>query len=377
MAAAEEKLLLVNEPEQVVTGGSWRDKVQLVISPFHEMLCSLHVLCRPEHHTARQAWAERLKQQAPLLWQRAWDIGAVTEEWIGIINLPGGCSEPMSVQKGIRRLKTLPDAELLELTFNYRYSLEQVLRWMAGEDRGLADSSLSERQRMLLMKPSCYREELLAILQEYADYFKQEWRLVLPRMQAEAERFRMACERNDLKALNSLHPRLSVTGGEITAYKAETYRFAAGNLRKVLIFPSAFIAPHLLIGCGKDMVSLPLAVENAPADDTDASLAEELSPPVDLLVLLKGLADGTRLKIVKLLWWEPRCTRQLAELFGISEAAVSKHLKIMQQSGLVYSERRGNYQFYSLKRSEIDRLSLNLLQFLEQPVAEDKRKAAL
>ncbi|CAM4438106.1 metalloregulator ArsR/SmtB family transcription factor [Paenibacillus tarimensis] len=369
MTAAEENLLLINEPGHVVTGVSLREKVQLVISPFHEMLCSLHVLYRPEHHTARRVWAERLKQEAPLLWQRARDIGAVTEEWIGIVNLPVRCCEPMSVQEGLRRLELLPDAELLEMTFNYRYPLEQVLRWMSGEDRELAESGLGERQRVLLTSPSCYRKELLAVLKEYADYFKQEWRLVLPLIQAEAERFQAACERNVIKALNSLHPRLAVTGGEIVAYKTQTYRYAAGALGKVLIIPSSFIAPHLLIGCGKDVVSLPLAVDSDP---TAGSLTDEWSPPVDLLGVLKGLADGTRLRLVKLIWRGPQCTRQLAQLLRISEAAVSKHLKILQQAGLVYSERKGNYQYYSLQRSEIDRLSLDMLQFLEQPAVPEK-----
>ena len=56
--------------------------------------------------------------------------------------------------------------------------------------------------------------------------------------------------------------------------------------------------------------------------------------------MLKALAVETRVKIIELLKSEgPLGAKKIAELFGITPAAVSQHLKILKQAGFVRSER--------------------------------------
>ncbi len=65
----------------------------------------------------------------------------------------------------------------------------------------------------------------------------------------------------------------------------------------------------------------------------------------DEAALFKALADPTRLQIVKFLCHhhapEALCVNALAGLLGITQSAVSQHLRILKNAGLVRGERRG------------------------------------
>lgn len=70
----------------------------------------------------------------------------------------------------------------------------------------------------------------------------------------------------------------------------------------------------------------------------------------DLLKVLKALSDETRLKIISLLLNNDYCVGALSRHLGISEAAVSQHLRVLRQAGLVTGEKRGYYTHYDLNR---------------------------
>ena len=70
------------------------------------------------------------------------------------------------------------------------------------------------------------------------------------------------------------------------------------------------------------------------------------------VALFKALADPTRLQIVKLLCHhhepEALCVNALAGLLGITQSAVSQHLRVLRDAGLVKAERRGQFIHYYL-----------------------------
>lgn len=79
--------------------------------------------------------------------------------------------------------------------------------------------------------------------------------------------------------------------------------------------------------------------------------------------ILKALADPTRLKLIRLLSGQSvmfctgqcdgetfLCVGALANQLGITQSAVSQHLRILRQAGLVRGERRGSFMHYSLNR---------------------------
>lgn len=74
---------------------------------------------------------------------------------------------------------------------------------------------------------------------------------------------------------------------------------------------------------------------------------------VDLAEIFRALGDATRAKIVFSLLHQDLCTCDLAALTGISESAVSQHLRILRGLRLVKSRRSGKQVFHSLDDAHI------------------------
>lgn len=64
--------------------------------------------------------------------------------------------------------------------------------------------------------------------------------------------------------------------------------------------------------------------------------------------LFGALADPTRVTIVHALSLRDHCTCELAEIVGVTESAISQHLRILRALRLVRARREGKYVFYSL-----------------------------
>ncbi len=70
----------------------------------------------------------------------------------------------------------------------------------------------------------------------------------------------------------------------------------------------------------------------------------------------KALSDPTRLRLVKLLTGcQPGvceggalCVNALAHQLGVTQSAVSQHLRVLRQAGLVNGARQGSFMHYSL-----------------------------
>jgi DNA-binding transcriptional ArsR family regulator len=71
--------------------------------------------------------------------------------------------------------------------------------------------------------------------------------------------------------------------------------------------------------------------------------------------MFRALSVETRLKIFEILKTEgPLGVKRLAELVGVTPAAVSQHLKILKQAGLVRNERHGYYIPYSIDEEAVE-----------------------
>ncbi len=67
-----------------------------------------------------------------------------------------------------------------------------------------------------------------------------------------------------------------------------------------------------------------------------------------LLKVMKALGDRTRVSIFKLLQQRTLCVCELTALLGLSQSAVSKNLKLLEDAGLVTFERQGPWTNYRL-----------------------------
>jgi DNA-binding transcriptional ArsR family regulator len=71
--------------------------------------------------------------------------------------------------------------------------------------------------------------------------------------------------------------------------------------------------------------------------------------------LFKVLAVETRVKIIDLLKSQgPLGAKSIAEQLGVTPAAVSQHLKILRQAGLVRNERKGYWIPYSIDEEALE-----------------------
>lgn len=78
-----------------------------------------------------------------------------------------------------------------------------------------------------------------------------------------------------------------------------------------------------------------------------------------LAAFVKALADPTRLRIVDALRKaapEAICQCELTPLFDLTQQALSKHLKVLSDAGVVARERRGLWTYYFLVPAALEDL---------------------
>ena len=81
---------------------------------------------------------------------------------------------------------------------------------------------------------------------------------------------------------------------------------------------------------------------------------------MDTVLVMKALADDTRMKILKLLLSHNYCVRALAKNLNISEAAVSQHLKILREAGLIVGSKQSYFVHYSVNRDVLHALAKDI-----------------
>ena len=83
--------------------------------------------------------------------------------------------------------------------------------------------------------------------------------------------------------------------------------------------------------------------------------------------ILAALGDETRLRIVtKLCSGGPLSITKLAEGADISRQAITKHLHLLHDAGLVRSERHGRERIWTLEPKRIDEVRRYLTQISQQ-----------
>ena len=88
---------------------------------------------------------------------------------------------------------------------------------------------------------------------------------------------------------------------------------------------------------------------------------------MDTVSVLKALADENRLLILRLLLRRNCCVRALARQLDVSEAAVSQHLKVLREAGVVFGEKRGYFMHYTVNRAALTELAALLSSMASAP----------
>ena len=93
-----------------------------------------------------------------------------------------------------------------------------------------------------------------------------------------------------------------------------------------------------------------------------------------LAEVFKALSDPTRLRLIKLLsecssqpdecGGGSLCVNALTSRLDVTQSAVSQHLRILRQAGIVRGERRGQMVHYSLDKDGLDNYKSSLGEVL-------------
>ena len=163
--------------------------------------------------------------------------------------------------------------------------------------------------------------------------------------------------------LTGLSPQLLIDPQrrEIRRDLPHEHTVEVGPRSELVLVPSVFVWPHVRVNC--DPPWPPAIVYPAPF-----ALAGGKSklPSEDVVHVLRALADETRLRALKLIAAGERSTQELAPLIGISEAGLSKHLRLLARAGLVRGRREGYYVLYSIESERFSTLSEAVLLFLQE-----------
>jgi DNA-binding transcriptional ArsR family regulator len=79
--------------------------------------------------------------------------------------------------------------------------------------------------------------------------------------------------------------------------------------------------------------------------------------------ILSVAAEPTRRRILQLLASGPRTVSDLAGNFTVTRSAISQHLGVLTEAGLVVSRKDGRQRFYSEVPAGMDQLRLELERF--------------
>lgn len=85
--------------------------------------------------------------------------------------------------------------------------------------------------------------------------------------------------------------------------------------------------------------------------------------------ILKALGEPKRFMLLQLMAERGYCVRALARQSQLSESAVSQHLKVLREAGLVYGVKKGYYTHYCL-----DKEALNAVIVALESIRDARRK---
>ena len=98
---------------------------------------------------------------------------------------------------------------------------------------------------------------------------------------------------------------------------------------------------------------------------------------VEQATIFSALANPTRLKLVKLLCRQrdpdALCVNALAGFLGVTQSAVSQHLRVLRAIGLVTGQRRGYHIHYSINPEAVKRCQkvMSVALSIEEPSEEN------
>ena len=97
----------------------------------------------------------------------------------------------------------------------------------------------------------------------------------------------------------------------------------------------------------------------------------------EFVQVMKALSDPNRVRIVKLLQHKLMCVCELQAALGIAQPTVSKHLKVLEDAGLVFSQKDGQWVNYCLSDGKTSPYAASLLGNLRHWLEDEEEITGL
>jgi len=299
------------------------------------MLCSIHVLIKPDHHLERLVWAEDMKNKiSNKLLNELVELGKTTFDWcimMDLCNIYEVCND-INVMTALNYIEELTLEDFKSVYLKYK---------------GYENHKLTEDLK---------RQIILALKEYYLGYFEKELRFVEPLLVRCLKRESQVCkEAGVINYAKTLHSRIEVTKEAFLFHKYTLFTVPFTSIRTIIIRISSFIDPHLLMDYGDNMLQFTIRAHLHRGED---------SVPKDLIKIMKALSDETRLKMLRMIYKGRATTQSLAQDLSLTEPCISKHLKLLYDAELVHKERNGSFIYYYLNVHPIDKIPLEIYEFL-------------
>ncbi len=87
--------------------------------------------------------------------------------------------------------------------------------------------------------------------------------------------------------------------------------------------------------------------------------------------VMKALSDPNRVRMIKILEKKELCVCELQKLIGLAQSTVSKHLKVLEEAGLVDFHKEGAWIIYHLTNGEESRYAGVMLANIREWLGDD------
>lgn len=358
------------------------ERIAFSYSPVMEAVLSLHVLVEPKHHPVQHEWVRAMRRLSPTLKREIEAFAFAYRAYFPEFLFPSPSGEMPDFEGELRRLRDI-DERLVRLEFAIPLDGE----WSGREDQ--RDPAVLEnpgaRQllyrraaavageglaRQLVDEPAALLARFIALLGAYwEEAFAREWERIEPDLAATvSDAGRVIASRGLYSLLVDLSPevRSHPGAGRFWLERPHDHEVGIGVGELLVLAPSVYVWPHVRVNCDAPW---PLGLV-FPASSVVRD-AHPRIPPAQLVGVLRALADDTRLRALRLIAERPRSTQELAPLVGVTEAALSKHLRTLLEAGVVERHRDGYYVLYRMVPGRLAALAPSLGAFLGRQVRSD------
>lgn len=347
-----------------------RREIRAGLSPLAELMASLHVLAEPDHHSESRGWAGKT---ADALSGELWsDLRRFSPLWARYrmrLFFPQTASLNRSLDDEINELLGTPDDLFVPFVANAIRG--RATTWTNAAEVLTSKDWLAECEHKsfnrgdlayaLVTDLDRFRGELAEVLnQARRAFFDDDWAAVSPRLAAVANQINEALVHdNAVDVVASVAQMASRRNGTETVVfdKLQNGTTAVGS-RGLLLIPSLRAWPHVMI---KMDPGLPVVIQFIAQEAARGS-----SSPSQQQVRrrLSVLSEPGRWELCRHLIGESITTTELAERTHQTEPAVSRHLRLLREAGLVSSQRDGRQVFHRMHPAVIMQLSQDALSAL-------------